>query len=80
MESATARTGTFRHLRFVETLGAYSRQHRAQHWQGNFGDFLTTVLPASPVQFARSSHQYIWDMLRWFGQGDDARELSLIHI
>ena len=74
MESATARTGTFRHLRFVETLGAYSRQHRAQHWQGNFGDFLTTVLPASPVQFARSSHQYIWDMLRWFGQGDDARE------
>ncbi len=74
MESATARTGTFRHLRFVETLGAYSRQHRAQHWQGTFGDFLTTVLPASPVQFARSSHQYIWDMLRWFGQGDGARE------
>jgi serine protein kinase len=74
MESATARTGTHRHLRFVESLGAYSRQHRAQHWQGNFGDFLTAVLPANPTQFARSSHQYIWDMLRWFGQSDDAKD------
>jgi len=74
MESAIARTGTHRHLDFVESLSAYSRQHRAQHWQGSFGDFLTSVLPASPVQFARSSHQYIWDMLRWYGQGGDARD------
>jgi len=74
MESAIARTGTHRHLRFVESLSAYSRQHRAQHWQGNFGDFLTSVLPASSVQFARSSHQYIWDMLRWYGQADDAKD------
>lgn len=74
MDSAIARTGTHRHLRFVESLSAFSRQHRAQHWQGNFGDFLTSVLPASPIQFARSSHQYIWDMLRWYGQGDDAKD------
>ncbi|MCC7461943.1 MAG: serine protein kinase [Gammaproteobacteria bacterium] len=74
MESVSARTGMHRQLRFVESLGAYSRQYRAQHWQGSFGDFLTTILPASPAQFARSSHQYIWDMLRWFGQGDGARE------
>ena len=74
MDSAIARTGTHRHLRFVESLSAFSRQHRAQHWQGNFGDFLTSILPASPTQFARSSHQYIWDMLRWYGQGVDAKD------
>jgi serine protein kinase len=65
-------------------LSAFSRQHRAQHWEGTFGDFLTRVLPASPASLARSSHQYIWDMLRWYGRdgngGDEsarARELFL---
>lgn len=67
---------------FVEALGAFARQHRAKAWQGDFGDFLTRVLPTSPAALARSSHQYIWDMLRWYGRdtvGDDenlkAREL-----
>ncbi|MCC6172248.1 MAG: serine protein kinase, partial [Gammaproteobacteria bacterium] len=67
---------------FVEALGAFARQHRANAWQGGFGDFLTRVLPTSPAALARSSHQYIWDMLRWYGRdtvGDDdnlkAREL-----
>jgi serine protein kinase len=65
-------------------LSAFSRQHRAQHWEGTFGDFLTRVLPANPASLARSSHQYIWDMLRWYGRdgngGDEsarARELFL---
>ena len=55
---------------FVESLGAFSRQHRAQHWQGSFGDFLTSILPANPAAFARTSHQYIWDMLRWYGRSE----------
>jgi serine protein kinase len=60
---------------FVDSLGAYSRLHRAQRWEGSFGDFLTSILPANPAAFARSSHEYIWDMLRWHGRestGSDA--------
>jgi serine protein kinase len=71
-----------RRLGFVESLGAFARQHRAKAWQGDFGDFLTRVLPSNPTALARTSHQYIWDMLRWYGRevgGDDdgakAREL-----
>jgi serine protein kinase len=55
-------------------LSAFSKQHRAQHWEGTFGDFLSNVLPAHPVQFARSSHQYIWDMLRWYGADSDGKD------
>ena len=31
---------------FVESLGAYSRQHRAKHWAGTFEDFIRDILPA----------------------------------
>ena len=67
---------------FIDSLSSFSRLHRAQRWEGTFGDFLTTILPASPAALARSSHEYIWDMLLWHGRGsaraDDtqkAREL-----
>jgi serine protein kinase len=53
---------------FVEALSAYSRFHRAQHWSGTFGEFLRTVLPGSGRQLARASHEYLWDMLCWFGK------------
>jgi len=53
---------------FLESLSSFSRLHRAQRWEGTFGDFLKTVLPASPAALARTSHQYIWDMLRWHGR------------
>jgi serine protein kinase len=68
MQSAMVDADSERRASFVESLGAYARQHRAQHWQGSFGDFLTLILPASPAAFTRSSHQYIWDMLRWYGR------------
>jgi serine protein kinase len=67
-------SGFARRSSFVESLSAFSRQHRAQHWEGTFGDFLTNVLPPSPVQFARSSHQYIWDMLRWYGRDGEGQD------
>src|SRR5579871_6822650 len=68
---------------FIDTLSSFSRLHRAQRWEGTFGDFLASVLPANPGAMARSSHQYIWDMLRWHGRasqpdvpdGTNAREL-----
>ena len=53
---------------FVDALSAFSRQHRAQRWEGTFGEFLTNILPPRPAAFARSSHEYIWDMLRWHGR------------
>jgi serine protein kinase len=59
---------------FVDSLSAFSRQHRAQHWEGTFGDFLTHILPENPSQFARSSHQYIWDMLRWYGRTSEVKD------
>jgi serine protein kinase len=53
---------------FVESLTAFSRLHRAQRWEGSFAEFLTTILPLSPHLIARSSHEYIWDMLLWHGR------------
>jgi len=53
---------------FIEQLSSFSRLHRAQRWEGTFGDFLNQILPANPVAMARSSHEYIWDMLRWHGR------------
>jgi serine protein kinase len=66
---------------FLDSLNRFSKEHRAQRWEGTLGDFLTHVLPARPAAFTRTSHEYIWDMLLWHGrdaEGDDvqkAREL-----
>ena len=53
---------------FVDSLSAFSRLHRAQRWEGTFAEFLTTILPPNPALIARSSHEYIWDMLLWHGR------------
>ena len=53
---------------FVESLSAYSRLHRAQHWSGTFGEFLRTVVPGNARQLARTSHEFLWDMLNWYGR------------
>src|ERR1700680_672212 len=66
---------------FLNSLTDFSKQHRAQRWEGPLGDFLTQILPAKPTALVRTSHEYIWDMLLWYGrdvEGDDthkAREL-----
>src|SRR5277367_1120515 len=59
---------------FLDSLSAYSKQHRAQRWEGSFGDFLTQILPPNPAAFARSSHEYIWDMLLWHGRESEGTE------
>jgi len=74
MQPTTAGSDPQRQSSFVDSLSAFSRQHRAQHWEGNFGDFLTRILPANPAAFARASHQYIWDMLRWYGRNGDGTD------
>src|SRR5580692_8948113 len=56
---------------FLESLSSFSKLHRSQRWEGTFAEFLTNVVAANPAAAARSSHQYIWDMLRWHGDGHD---------
>src|SRR5687768_8571484 len=68
MTSDSPRGSSQRGENFVEALSAYSRFHRAQHWSGTFGEFLRTVVPGNTRQLARSSHEYLWDMLNWFGK------------
>jgi len=53
---------------FIDSLSSFSRQHRGQRWEGTFGDFLNQILPKNPASMVRSSHEYIWDMLRWHGR------------
>src|SRR3954452_12152322 len=75
MRSLSEDSDSATHSAFIESLSSYSRLHRAQRWEGTFGEFLSTILPANPAAMARSSHQYIWDMLNWHGraaQGDVA--------
>ena len=68
MQPDTRNTDTDRRTTFLDSLSAFGRQHHAQHWEGTFGDFLTSILPGNPAVFTRVSHQYIWDMLRWYGR------------
>src|SRR5271167_220102 len=66
---------------FLGSLTKFSKEHRAQRWEGTFSDFLTQILPSRPAAYIRTSHEYIWDMLLWHGrsvEGSDslkAREL-----
>jgi serine protein kinase len=73
-DSSSPGADATRRTNFVDSLSAFSRQHRAQHWEGTFGDFLNSILPHNPTQLARSSHQYIWDMLRWYGRDSDGKD------
>src|SRR3981081_1123152 len=68
MRSLSGDSDSASHSAFIESLSSFSRLHRAQRWEGPFGEFLPTILPPNPAAMARSSHQYIWDMLRWHGR------------
>jgi serine protein kinase len=72
MRSLSGDSDSASHSAFIESLSSFSRLHRAQRWEGTFGEFLATILPPNPVAVARSSHQYIWDMLRWHGRAAQA--------
>jgi serine protein kinase len=57
-----------RRTRFIDSLSSFTKLHRAQRWEGTFGQFLSDILAGNPAQIARTSHEYIWDMLRWHGR------------
>lgn len=50
---------------FKNSLVEFTKEHRAAHWSGTLDEFLDKILPADPHGVARTSHQYIWDMIRW---------------
>src|SRR5262245_1832611 len=54
--------------RFHEALTAFTKEHRAKHWQGTFAEYLEEVLRGDAHLQTRSSHHYVWDMLRWYGK------------
>jgi serine protein kinase len=54
----------------LKSLVDFTKQHRAAHWAGSFASFLEGIFPADPRGIARSSHQYIWDMMRAEGFED----------
>jgi serine protein kinase len=59
---------------FIRSLSLFTEQHRAGHWSGPFSAFMQEILALAPKRVARSSHQYIWDMIRaTFTQDDDGR-------
>src|ERR1700753_1258060 len=68
MRSLSEDSDSTTHSAFIESLSSFSRLHRAQRWEGTFGEFLSTIVPADPIAQARTSQQYIWDMLRWHGR------------
>jgi serine protein kinase len=70
MSNRTDETG--RHGDFVKSLVAFSQQHKAANWSGTFAEFIEQVLLPNPRAIARSSHQYMWDMIRWQGVEDTA--------
>jgi serine protein kinase len=71
MKTVTGPDNTERHANFLRSLAAFSKEHRAAHWSGTFGDFLETIFPNDPAGLVRTSHQYIWDMIRSEGSTDD---------
>jgi len=59
---------------FLESLNKFSKEHRAQRWEGTLGDFLKNILPARAASYIRTSHEYIWDMLLWHGRAVEGDE------
>ncbi|MBT8441308.1 MAG: serine protein kinase [Gammaproteobacteria bacterium] len=51
---------------FIEDLSSFASNHNTSRWSGTFGEFLNDILPADPYRLTRTSHQYIYDMLRWY--------------
>ncbi len=75
MKNLTVVAGAERHASFLNSLATFSKGHRAAHWSGTFGAFLESVFPKNPTGIVRSSHQYVWDMIRSEASADDTGQL-----
>lgn len=57
---------------FLNSLVTFTKDHRAVHWSGSVSQFLENILPNDPQGAARTSHQYMWDMIRWTRSEDQS--------
>ena len=64
MSNHSGRISAERQQQFLQSLDAFSKDHRAAYWSGTFAEFLERVLPGNADAIARRSHEYIWDMIR----------------
>ncbi len=62
--------GNERKATFLKSLTDFTKEHRAAHWAGTFASFLEQIFPNDARGLARTSHQYIWDMMRAEGFDD----------
>ena len=53
-----------RHSDFLRSLVDFTKEHRAARWTGTLAAFLEGVFPTDPKGITRTSHQYMWDMMR----------------
>ena len=53
---------------FLRSLTDFTKEHRAARWSGTLAAFLEGVFPVDPKGMVRSSHQYVWDMMRAEGR------------
>ena len=63
---------TGRRADFLKSLVDFTKEHRGQRWSGTLAEFLESVFPADPQGITRTSHQYVWDMLRANGFNEAA--------
>ncbi|MBA1147590.1 serine protein kinase [Ectothiorhodospiraceae bacterium WFHF3C12] len=63
--AASNKSGGNQHQRFIDSLTSFTKEHRAKQWEGTFAEFLDQIVAKQPALVTRTSHQYIWDMLRW---------------
>jgi serine protein kinase len=53
-----------RHSALLKSLTDFTKEHRAARWGGTLAEFLQKILPTDARNIARTSHQYMWDMMR----------------
>jgi serine protein kinase len=53
------------HEKFLKSLSTFTKEHKARHWEASFAEFLSEIVSPAPALVTRTSHQYLWDMLRW---------------
>ena len=68
VHSDTGQSPSAREAQFLDSLIGFARQRQAEHWSGTLATFLETIVRAEPQRATRTSHQYVWDMLRSQGE------------
>ncbi|MCP1674777.1 serine protein kinase [Natronocella acetinitrilica] len=79
MVDKTERGASGKQSAFVDSLVSYTKEHKARHWEGTFDQFLRDIFPSNADRLGRSSHQYIWDMIRWHGARESEEGQDLTH-